>query len=109
MLENQSAQQRPEDPGLPETPGLNWLCATTGASGRPHNDIRRSLPKEIFEGQYQQYPQFGGFMMRLRNFSAEDLLTTTKGRLGIWGSAWRTRSRLLGQNHCARFWWYGSL
>ena len=30
-------------------------------------------------------------------------------RLGIWGSAWRTRSRLLGQNHCGRFWWYGSL
>ena len=24
------------------------------------DDIRRSLPKEIFEGQYQQNPQFGG-------------------------------------------------
>jgi hypothetical protein len=27
----------------------------------------------------------------------------------IWGSAWRTRSRLLGQNLCGRFWWYGRL
>src|SRR5208337_996572 len=26
---------------------------------------------------------------------------------GVWGSAWRTRSRLLGHIHCGRFWWYG--
>ena len=30
------------------------------------------------------------------------------GKARRLGHAWRTRSRLLGQNHCGRFWWYGS-
>jgi hypothetical protein len=76
MLENLSAQQRPEDPmGAYD---FTWLWRDLGVG-----DERRG-------------PDRGGAFG-----NAE--------RLGNWGSAWRTRSRLLGQNHCGRFWWYGSL
>ena len=76
MLENQSAQPRPEDPmGAYD---FTWLWRELGVGDDGADRIEAG---------------------RLAN--AE--------RLGIWGSAWRTRSRLLGQNLCGRSWWYGRL
>ena len=74
MLENQSAQQRPEEaPTTSRGCGENSALATSGGD---RIEAGRSAMRKGF---------------------------------GVWGSAWRTRSRLLGQNLCGRFWWYGSL